>query len=82
MLDTARQHGDFREQALVCRAGHDLVPVSLGAGVGPDDDDGWTEVFDEMPPGAGDGEDVGVGGDLAEDLEGGVMLEEQVEFDP
>ena len=81
MLDTSRQGGDFGEQALVGWTGHDLMGVSLGAGVWTDDDDGGAEVFDEMPAGAGDGEDVGVGGDGAEDLEGGVVLEEEVVFD-
>ena len=81
MLDTARQGGDFREQALVRGTGHDLMGVALRAGVWTDDDDGRAEEFDEMPASAGDGEDVGVGGDGAEDLEGGVVLEEEIVFD-
>lgn len=34
-----------------------------------------------MPACAGDGEDVGVGADVAEDFEGGVVLEEEVHVD-
>ena len=81
MLHAGRQHGDFGEQTLVRGTGHDLVRVSLGAAIGPDDDDGGTEMLDEVPAGAGDGEDVDVVADVAQDLERGVVLEEQVHFD-
>jgi hypothetical protein len=56
------------------------VGVSFGTTVWTDDNDGGTQVFYEVPAGAGDGEDVLVGTDVAEEFEGGVVLEEEVHF--
>lgn len=80
MLHTRRQYRDLREQALIRRAGHDLVRVALGAAVGAGDDKSGAKVLEEVPAGAGDGEEVEGVVDVAEDVEGGVVLEEEVEF--
>lgn len=55
--------------------------ISFRATVRADDYNGWPEKFDKVPAGAGNGEDIGVCADVAEDFEGGVMLEEEVHFD-
>lgn len=81
MLDTWREHGDFREETLVGGTGHDLMGVSFRATVGADDHDSGAKVFDKVPAGARDGEDVYVCADIAEDFEGGVVLEEEVRID-
>ena len=80
VLYTWREHGDFREEALICRACHNLVRVSFRATVGADDHDCRAEVFDKVPAGAGDGEDICVCADVAEDFKCCVMLEEEVHF--
>lgn len=68
MLDAWWEHGDLGEKTLVSRSGHDLVLISLGTAIGTYDNDGWSQVFDEMPSSAGDGKDICVGADIAEDL--------------
>ena len=80
MLDAWRQHGDFREEALICRTGHYLMRVPFRTTVGADDYDSWAEEFDKVPTGPGDGEDIGVRADVAEDFEGGMVLEQEVHF--
>ena len=54
--------------------------VSFGAAVGTNDYNRWTKVFDELPAGASNGENVGVCANIAEKLERGVVLEEQIHF--
>lgn len=61
--------------------GQDALLGPFGTAVWSDDYDGRAEVFDEMPAGAGDGEEVCVGGYVAQDLDGGVVLEEEVHLD-
>ena len=78
VLHALREHCDFGEQALIGGTGHDLVLIPFTAAVGSHDHHCWTQVFHEMPACACDGEDVGVGADVAEDFEGGVVLEEEV----
>lgn len=78
MLDARWEHGDFREETLVCRTGHYLMRVSFRPTVGADDHDGGSKVFDKVPAGARDGEDVCVCADVAEDLKRGVVLKEEV----
>ena len=65
---------------MIGRAGHDLMRVALGAGVGADYCDCGAEELDEVPACACDGEEVYVGGDVAQDFEGRVVLEEEVGF--
>ena len=81
MLDAWGQHGNFWEKTLVCRAGHDLVRVSFGAAIRPNDDDRRPKVFDKVPTSASDCEDVGIITDVTQELEGSVMLEEEVHLD-
>jgi hypothetical protein len=57
-----------------------LVGIPLRATVWADDHDGGAEVLEEVPAGAGDGEKILIVADVAEDLQSGVMLEEQVHF--
>lgn len=54
--------------------------VPLRATVRADDDNGRAEIFDEMPARASDGEYVGICVDIAENLEGSMMLEEEIHF--
>jgi hypothetical protein len=58
MLYALRQHGDFGEETLVCRARHDLVRIPLAPAVWPNDHNRRTQEFDEMPPSASDGEEI------------------------
>ena len=80
VLDAGRQHCDFGEKSLVCRTSHYLVRVPFRAAVWPDDDDGRAEILNEVPAGASDGKDIGIVTDIAEELEGGVVLEEEIHF--
>jgi len=53
-----------------------LVRVPLRAAIWADDDNCGTKIFDEMPTGPSDGENVRVCTDVAEYLKGGVVLKE------
>lgn len=81
MLHAPRQHRDLRENALVCWASHDLSLVSLAAAIWADDGDCWAKEFEVVPAGASDGEDVGIIGDIAENLKSGMMSEKEVRVD-
>lgn len=65
VLHTRRKHGNFGEEALICRTRHDLMRISFGSAVGSYNNHGWTEIFDEVPTGACYGEEVGVVADVA-----------------
>lgn len=69
MLHARREHGNFWEEALIGRPGHDLMWVPLASGVGSNHHDSRSQEFDKVPAGAGDGEQVHVVGDVAQDLE-------------
>lgn len=55
--------------------------ITLGACVWTNDCNGRTEVFDEVPSGSCDSEEVVVVLNVAQDFKSGVMLEEEVHFD-
>ena len=81
VLHTRRQCRHLGEDTLVGWASHDLVGVSLGSTVGANYCDAGTEVLDEVPAGPGDGEEIHVVADIAEDLQCGVVLEKQIHLD-
>jgi hypothetical protein len=81
VLHTRRQCRNLGEDTLVGWAGHDLVRVSLRSTVRANNCDAGTEVLDEVPTSSGDGEEIHVVADVAEDLQCGVMLEEQIHLD-
>jgi hypothetical protein len=78
MLDTWWQCRHLWEDALIRWPGHDLVRIALRPAVGSNDCDAGTKILDEVPPSASDGEKIHVVADIAKDLKGGVVLEEQV----
>lgn len=81
MLHTGRERRNLGENTLVRRAGHDLVWIPLGATIRCDDSDAWAEIFDEVPSSACDCEEIHVVVHIAENFQGGVVLEEQVHLD-
>ena len=54
--------------------------VPLRAAVRTNDNDSWAKIFDEMPASASDGEDIRVRVDVTKNLEGSMMLEEEIHF--
>ena len=78
VLHAGREHGHLGEDALVCLAREDPGLRPLGAAVRPDNHHGRTEVLDEMPTGTGDGEEVQVRVHVSQDLDGRVVLEQQI----
>jgi len=58
MLHTRWQQRYLGKQTLIRGASKDLMQIPFAAAVGGHDDDGWTEVFQEMPACAGNGEEV------------------------
>lgn len=81
MLHTWRQHCDFRKEPLIRWPCHDLVGVAFAATIWTSDNDGGTELLEEMPACTGDGEEVEGVGDVAEDVECGVVLKQEVKLD-
>jgi hypothetical protein len=81
VLHIRRQRRNLGKDTLVGRASHYLVGVSLRPAVRANDCDARTKVLDEMPAGSGDGEEIHVVADITEDLQCGVMLEEQIHLD-
>ena len=78
MLYAGGEHSDFGKESLVRGACHYLVSVPFRTSVWPHDDDGRAEIFDEMPTGTSDGEDVRVGSNIPENFKGSVMLEKEI----
>lgn len=81
VLDTWWQCRHLGEYALIRWPGHDLMRIALRSAIGPYHCDAGTKVLDEVPPSASDCEKIHVVADIAEDLESGVVLEEQVHLD-
>jgi len=78
VLYARRQDCDFGEDALVCRAGHDLVGVLFASSVGTYEDDARTQVLDEVPSLARHREQINVVRDSPQYLERRVVLEEEI----
>jgi hypothetical protein len=57
-----------------------LRHIALGAGIWTDYHDSWAEILDEVPSVSGDGEEISVFADVAEEIMGGVMLEQKIHF--
>lgn len=75
VLNARWEHGYFWEYALIRSAGKNLVRVSFGTAIGANDSDGWSKIFDEMPAGASDCEQIHIVTDMTQHLNSCMMLE-------
>lgn len=72
------QHGDLGEYSLVCGTGQDAILVPLRPQIRPYHDDRWPQILDKMPSRPCNSEEIQIVVDVAEDLDGSVVLEQQV----
>ena len=80
VLDTRWKHSDLGKETLICGTSHDLMRVSLRSAIGADNDDCRAQILDKMPSCASDSKDIDIVTNVSQNLQGGVMLEQEVHF--